>query len=229
MARNFVGVFRPGSSEAAGRGGTAITTASSGPSAMVSSPNFSSPTLSAAMRELAQFMAEPDAARPCPASSLIAGSISTALRPSRAISGRQACPPASSVSRTIAPASPAEPSGGSTLSAASSSGCTSRWYSVPSQGMASPTSLLGACPDQRRQREIIEQAGVGHAARLVEHPERQPAVAEIELPALAGREIDERKLRALRARPARPRCRSSAHRRAHGGCPTAADDCRCRW
>ena len=64
--------------------------------------------------------------------------------------------------------------------------------------MVSPTSLLGACPDQRHQREIIAQAGIGHAARLVEHPERQPAVAEIELPALAGGEVDERKLRALR-------------------------------
>ena len=115
------------------------------------------------------------------------GSTSTALSPSRAISGRQACPPASSVSRTIAPARPAEPSGGSTLSAASSSGCTSRWYSVPSQGIASPTSLSGACPDQRRQCQIIEQLGIGDAARLVEHPERQSAVAEVELPALAGR------------------------------------------
>ena len=135
---------------------------------------------------------------PLSRNSLIAGSTSTALRPSRAISGRQACPPASRVSRTTAPASPADPSGGSTFSAASSSGCTSRWYSVPSQGIASPTSLPRRCPDQRHQCEIIEQAGVGHAARLVEHPERQPAVAEIELPALPGREVDERKLRALR-------------------------------
>ena len=64
--------------------------------------------------------------------------------------------------------------------------------------MVSPTSLLRRCPDQRHQRQIIEQAGVGDAARLIEHPQRQPAVAEVELPALSGRQIDERKLRALR-------------------------------
>ena len=46
MARNFVGVFRPGSSAAAGRGGTASTTASSAPSAILSSPKFSSLTRS---------------------------------------------------------------------------------------------------------------------------------------------------------------------------------------
>ena len=76
--------------------------------------------------------------------SVIAGSISTALKPSRATRGRQACPPASSVSRTTAPASPAEPSGGSTFNAANSSGWTKRWYSVPSQGIVLPTSLLCA-------------------------------------------------------------------------------------
>ena len=80
---------------------------------------------------------------PLPCNSLIAGSTRTALKPSRAINGRQACPPASSVSRTTAPARPADPSGGSTLSAANNSGCTNRWYSRPSQGMASPTSLAG--------------------------------------------------------------------------------------
>ena len=202
MARNFVGVFRPGSSAAAGRGGTASTTASSARPQWCRRRNSvhrhgRRPSRTRAARVRTGSLA------PLSCSSLIAGSTSTALSPSRAISGRQACPPASSVSRTIAPARPAEPSGGSTLSAASSSGCTSRWYSVPSQGMASPTSLLGACPDQRHQCQIVAQAGVGDAARLVEHPERQPAVAEIELPALAGREIDERKLRALR--PDQPR------------------------
>ena len=228
MARNFDGVFRPGSSAAAGRGGTASTTTSSGPSAIVSPPNFSSPTLPPVIANSRSSWPNWIEA-PLSCSSLIAGSTSTALRPSRAISGRQACPPASSVSRTIAPARPAEPSGGSTLSAASSSGCTSRWYSVPSQGIASPTSLSGACPDQRRQCEIIAQLGIGDAARLVEHPQRQPAVAEIELPALAGRDVDEGKLRDASARPAPPRCRSIWRRPAHGGCRTAADGCRCRW
>ena len=75
--------------------------------------------------ELPHFVADIDAAA-FGANESSAGSISTELSPSRAISGRHACPPASSVSRMIAPASAAEPSGGSMLSAASSSGWTSR-------------------------------------------------------------------------------------------------------
>ena len=57
--------------------------------------------------------------------------------------------------------------------------------------------LVGACPNQRRQCEIVDQAGVGDAALFVEHPGRQPGGAEIECPTLAGRKIDEGKLRAL--------------------------------
>jgi len=108
------------------RGGTASTTTSPAPTATASPPNFNSPTLSPAIANSRSSCPNWIEA-PLSCSSLIAGSTSTALRPSRAISGRQACPPASSVSRTIAPASPADPSGGSTFSAASSSGCTSRW------------------------------------------------------------------------------------------------------
>jgi len=37
-----------------------------------------------------------------------------------------------------------------------------------------------------------------HAAGLVEHPQRQPAVSEVDLPTLACRQIDEWKLRPLR-------------------------------
>ncbi|MGY4336233.1 hypothetical protein ACVWW3_001139 [Bradyrhizobium sp. LM2.9] len=58
-------------------------------------------------------------------------------------------------------------------------------------------------PDQRRQLQIIGEPGVGNAATLVEHPGRQPTVAEIDLPALPGRDIDEGKLRALRSDQAR--------------------------
>ncbi len=126
IARNFDGVFSPGSSDAAERGGTAITTASSAWTVTVSSPNLSSPTRFADMSNPRNSCPNWTLA-PLSCSSLIAGSTRTALKPSRAISGRQACPPASSVSRTTAPASPADPSGGSTFSAASSNGCTSRW------------------------------------------------------------------------------------------------------
>src|SRR6516165_6348004 len=50
------------------------------------------------------------------------------------------------------------------------------------------------CPDQRHQSEIVEQAGVGDTPVLVQHPKRQPAVAKLEQPALARREIDKGKL-----------------------------------
>ncbi len=74
---------------------------------------------------------------------------------------------------------------------------------MPLQGIASPTSLPGAAHISGHQRQVIAQTRIGHAALFVEHPERQPALAEIELPALPAREIHERKLRALR--PDQPR------------------------
>ena len=58
--------LQPGSSDAAGRGGTAITTASSGPSATLSSPNFNSPTLSPASR-IRAVRGRTGSSRPCPA------------------------------------------------------------------------------------------------------------------------------------------------------------------
>jgi hypothetical protein len=63
-------------------------------------------------------------------------------------------------------------------------------------GVADPFAL--SCPNQRHQCEIIGQPGVGYAASLIEHPQRQPAVAKVDLPALPCRQIDEWKLRALR-------------------------------
>ena len=74
----------------------------------------------------AQLMLQTHGPRRAVADSASAGSISVAPSPSRAISGRQARPPAASVSRTMAAASRAEPCGGSMLSAASSSGSTRR-------------------------------------------------------------------------------------------------------
>ena len=57
--------------------------------------------------------------------------------------------------------------------------------------------LVGRRPNQRHECEVIGQTGIGDAASLIEHPQWQPAVAEVELPALPGREIDKRELRAL--------------------------------
>ncbi len=67
--------------------------------------------------------------------------------------------------------------------------------SLAADGIADQFALRR--PYQRHQCEVIEQAGVGHTAGLIEHPQRQPAVSEVELPTLAGAEINERKLRAL--------------------------------
>jgi len=92
MARNFVGVFRSGSSAAAGRGGTASTTTSSAATAIVSSPNFNPlivlPAITNSRSSWPNWMVAP-----LSCSSLTAGSIKTELKPSRAIKGRQAWPP----------------------------------------------------------------------------------------------------------------------------------------
>ena len=128
-------------------------------------------------------------------SSFTAGSTSTLLKPSRAISGRQARPPASSVWRTIAPASPAEPCGGSMFSAASSSGCTRRCRAALAFDLVAD-ELVVAGPQQRRQREIVGRLGVRHALAVLEDPERDAAVVHLQQPALAGLQIDERELRA---------------------------------
>src|ERR1700680_3611805 len=66
--------------------------------------------------------------------------------------------------------------------------------SLAADGIADQCALRR--PDQRHECEVIEQAGAGHTAGLIEHPQRQPAVSEVELPTLASLEIDERKLRA---------------------------------
>ena len=122
--------------------------------------------------------------------------------PSRAINGRHALPPVASVSRTTAAASAAEPSRGSMFSAASRTGCTSRWYSGPEHSMHSPTarrpSTRAAAPNAD-----IRRAGARDPAARIENPPRQ-AVADPQPPALAGRQIDERKLRRLR--PDQVRC-----------------------
>jgi hypothetical protein len=122
---NWVGALIPGRIVAACRAGTASTTLSPEASAILSSPKVSEAIRSPDFSTLCSSWSKRTVA-PRSRSSLTAGSTNTLLRPSRAISGRQARPPASSVWRMIAPASPAEPSGGSIFKAASSRGCTRR-------------------------------------------------------------------------------------------------------
>jgi hypothetical protein len=135
--------------------------------------------------------------------SLIAGSTSTALRPSRAIRGRQACPPASRVSRTTAPARPGGPLGRIDVQRRQQQRLHQPLVQRSLTGNRIADQFARRCPYQRHQCEIIEQAGVRHPAGLIEHPKRQPAFPEIELPALPGAEVDEGKLGALR--PDQPR------------------------
>jgi len=170
--------------------------------ATVSSPNFSSPTL---------FADIPNSRSSCPnwmlaplsCSSLIAGSTSTALKPSRAIKR-----PASLPSRQQGfPHHRAGKTRGPLGRIDVQRRQQQRLHqplvkrSLARDSIADQFALRG--PDQRHQCEIIEQAGIRHTASLIEHPQRQPAVAEVELPALPCRQIDEWKLRALR--PDQPR------------------------
>ncbi|MET3364226.1 hypothetical protein ABIF60_005621 [Bradyrhizobium japonicum] len=62
-----------------------------------------------------------------------------------------------------------------------------------------PTNVSSDAQISGASFRIIGEAGVGHAAAFVEHPGRQPAGAEIDLPALPGLDVDEGKLRTVRA------------------------------
>src|SRR5215813_5067824 len=141
MARNCAGVVRSGTRAAAMLGGTARITSAS-PVATLSSRKSSVVTLSCA---------RPSARSRCPNTTFAlcwlrecsGGATKTSPSPSWAISGRQALPPATNVSRRIAPARHALASFGSMLSAASQSGRAKRWYSVPVHFTAAQTVFVG--------------------------------------------------------------------------------------
>ncbi len=207
MARNLDGVFRPGSSDAAGRGGTAITTASPGPTrdAVVAELQFAD----AARRhaELAQFMPELDA-----------GAL-VLQQPDRGFDQHRA----EAVARDQRPAGlsarqqrfPHHRAGKARRSLGRIDVQRRQQQrlhqplverALAGDGVADQLALR--CPDQRHQRQIIEQAGVGHAARL----DRTPTAAAGRRrgrAASAGRSSDRRmEIARASARPAPPRCRS---------------------
>ncbi len=159
----------PGSSAEAGRGGTASTTASPGPTAIVSSPNFNSPMPSADMPK-ARSSCPNWMLAPLPCSSLIAGSTSTALRPSRAINGRQATPPANRVSRTIAPGEARGSLRRIDIERRQQQGLHQPVVQRALAGNGVADQFALPCPDQRHQGEVIEQARIGHAPRFIEDP-----------------------------------------------------------
>src|SRR4051794_25752896 len=121
MALNSDGTLISGISITAKRAGTARITASSGASVICASPKSSSVTRSSS-RVIARSRRSRRTLPPCSSIYLRAGSTKALDRPSVAISGRQASPPFAKVSRTTAPASCAEASAGSILSAANKNG-----------------------------------------------------------------------------------------------------------
>ena len=137
-------------------------------------------------------------------------------------------PPAASVSRTTCPASAAEPSGASMLSAATRNGSISRSHSGPLQ--ASASAILAASPRQQQlgQLQIFAKPRARHAARPSQHPVRNRPVVGAQRPAPAAREIHERKRRRPRPDQLVRARRCARHRPASRGCPTAPDGCRCR-
>ena len=173
-------------------------TASSAASAMRLAPKSSASISLAVKAQRAQLMLHTHRGAALLADGASAGSINVAPSPSRAISGRQARPPAASVSRMTAPASRAAPSGASMLSAASRSGSTSRSIERAFATDDLADRLARRRPQQPRQRQIVERAGARHAPRWIENPQRQAAVVEAQRPALAACEIDEGKLRRRR-------------------------------
>ena len=150
------------------------------------------------------------------------------LRPSRAISGRQALPPAASVSRTTAPASAADPSGGSMLSAASKQRPHQPLVDDAVEADDLADRLVACRPQQPRQRQIVERLRARNALAGIENPPRQRAGVEAQRPALAGGEVEKGKFGGRRADQPVLRRRCCADRRARNDCRTAADDCRCR-
>ena len=148
--------------------------------------------------------------------------------PSRAISGRQALPPAASVSRMIAPAR----RGAAVLRL----GVERRDEQRPRQPLVERAraghdladGLVGGRPQQPRERQIVARARARHAPGPVENPPRQAARIDPQRPALAARR-DRRRRSRRRADPrARPRRRSSPDRTARRDWPRAAGGCRCR-
>ena len=228
MARNFVGVFRPGSSDAAGRGGTAITTASSGPDrdAVVAKFQFADAVCRHA--ELAQLMSELDAG------ALVLQQLDRGLDQHRAQAvARDQRPAGLSARQQRFPHDRA----GKPRRALRRIDVERRQQQRLHQPLVERAlagdrvadQLALRCPDQRHQREIIEQ----RRCRARGAPRRTPTAAagrRRDRAASAARSPDRRTETArASARPVPPRCRSIAHRRARDGCPRAADDCRCRW
>ncbi len=228
MARNFDGVFSPGSSDAAGRGGTASTTTSSGPSAMRIAAEFQFADAAVRCHEFAQLMAELDRG------ALVLQQLDRGLDQNRAQAVACDQRPAGLPARQQR--FPHDRAGEARRALGRidvERGQQQRLHqpliqrAVAGDGVAD--ELVGPCPDQRHQcRDNRAARYRGRGA-----PRRTPTAAtwnRRDRAASAGRSRCRRRETARSsARPAPPRCRSIWRRPAHGGCRTTANDCRCRW
>ncbi len=136
---------------------------------------------------------------PCASSQASAGSTKAAASVGSAIIGRQARPPLASVSRTIAPASCADPSAAGVLSAETRKLSSSRSHNGPLVGSTSPIVCPGSRAQQLAEREIVGRRRPRHAARLREQPPRQRPGIGVQHPARAVAHVDIGEARLVRS------------------------------
>ena len=120
------------------------------------------------------------------------------LKPSRAISGRHALPPSASVSRITDDASVAAPSRRIDVQSRKQHRTEQPVVKRSRAIEHVPHRSVVRHPEQARDLQIVERGRARHAAGPVENPPGQ-AVVDPERPALARREIDERKIRRRRS------------------------------
>ena len=197
MARNSSGASRPGSNAAATTGGTARITPSSAPERHLSSPKSSAGTRSPFATSSAR------SRRPEPDGDAVGREASERRRdevgpsPSRAISGRQARPPAAT--------SPAAPRG-ERRRALGRRGVERGEQQRPDQAVVQRAFAgdqladrrIARRPQQAAERQVIARRRSRHATGGIEDPPRDAAVADPQRPARAAREIDEGKIRVRR-------------------------------
>ena len=169
MARNLVGVFRPGNSDAAGRGGTAMTTASPARERNVVVAKIQFADVGRRHAEAAQLMAELDAG------ALRLQQLERRLDQHRAEAVARDQRPAGLAARQQRfPHDRAGKPRRSLRRIDIERGQQQRLHqpliqrALAGNGLAD--EFVRCRPDQRHQRQIIAQAGIGHPARLVEHP-----------------------------------------------------------
>ena len=179
-------------------GGTASTTVSSGPSCDRVAAEIERRGAAILEFDAVQLMRRSARSAPCDLSHSSAGSTKALDRPSCAISGRQVRPPAAMVSRKSVAARRAEASRRFVVEGGEQQRLDQPLIERAGAADALAHGFAARPPQQPRQHQIVERPRVWHAAGVAEDPPRDHAVAELELPALVGREIDEIEIGGLR-------------------------------